>query len=293
MSANKPKLGYIGVGLMGRPMILRLIAAGYQVTVWNRSVAKLEAVVGAGAEAATSPAAVAEASDVVFACLTDTAAVEAVVFGTDGIANREGGGKIFVDHSSIRPDRTREMAERLAAANGMAWIDAPVSGGTRGAEQGSLAIMAGGAPAQFERVQPIVAHTASRFTLMGPVGAGQITKLCNQVIVGGAFATIAEAVRLATNAGVDAGRLTEALAGGFADSLPFQIFVPRMLAAGQEPLGHTATMLKDLDTALDLGRSTDAPMPMAATVAEIFRLMVAQGHGQSEPSVLYSLYGKA
>ncbi|MEE8545260.1 MAG: NAD(P)-dependent oxidoreductase [Alphaproteobacteria bacterium] len=291
MAETKPRLGYLGLGLMGLPMTLRLVAAGYPVTVWNRSREKILPALEAGAAEADSPRAVAEASEVVFACLSDAAAVEAVVFGGHGVSAADGAGKVFVDHSSIRPEAAREMAARLEAEHGMAWIDAPVSGGVAGAEAGTLAIMAGGEARDFERVRAIVAHTAQRFTLMGPVGAGQITKLVNQVIAGCAMVVHAEAVRLATNAGIDAAKLPECLKGGFADSLPFQIFVPRMLEGAAQPLGHVTTLLKDVETALELGRESAAPMPMTAAAVQIYRLMVAQGHAQSEPSVLYALYG--
>lgn len=291
MAETKPRLGYLGLGLMGLPMALRLVAAGYPVTVWNRSREKILPALEAGAAEADSPQAVAEASEVVFACLTDAPAVEAVVFADHGVSAADGAGKIFVDHSSIRPEAAREMAARLEAEHGMAWIDAPVSGGVAGAEAGTLAIMAGGEARDFERVRAIVAHTAQRFTLMGPVGAGQITKLVNQVIAGCAMVVHAEAVRLATNAGIDAAKLPECLKGGFADSLPFQIFVPRMLEGAAQPLGHVTTLLKDVETALELGRESAAPMPMTAAAVQIYRLMVAQGHAQSEPSVLYALYG--
>ncbi len=291
MAETKPRLGYLGLGLMGLPMTLRLVAAGYPVTVWNRSREKILPALEAGAAEADSPRAVAEASEVVFACLSDAPAVEAVVFGGHGVSAADGAGKVFVDHSSIRPEAAREMAARLEAEHGMAWIDAPVSGGVAGAEAGTLAIMAGGEAQDFERVRAIVAHTAQRFTLMGPVGAGQITKLVNQVIAGCAMVVHAEAVRLATNAGIDAAKLPECLKGGFADSLPFQIFVPRMLEGAAQPLGHVTTLLKDVETALELGRESAAPMPMTAAAVQIYRLMVAQGHAQSEPSVLYALYG--
>ena len=291
MAETKPRLGYLGLGLMGLPMTLRLVAAGYPVTVWNRSREKIGPALQAGAAEADSPRAVTEASEVVFACLTDAPAVEAVVFGGHGVSAADGAGKLFVDHSSIRPDAAREIAVRLRSENGMGWIDAPVSGGVAGAEAGTLAIMAGGEAHDFERVRAIVAHTAQRFTLMGPVGAGQITKLVNQVIAGCAMVVHAEAVRLATNAGIDAAKLPECLKGGFADSLPFQIFVPRMLEGAAQPLGHVTTLLKDVETALELGRDSAAPMPMTAAAVQIYRLMVAQGHAQSEPSVLYSLYG--
>jgi len=288
---TKTRLGYLGIGLMGLPMTRRLLKAGYQVTVWNRSRAKIAPALADGAAEGASPAAVARATDIVFACVTDATAIEAVVFGPDGLASVSDGAKVFVDHSSMRPDLTRDYAKRLAAANGMGWIDAPVSGGVPGAEQGTLAIMAGGEKADFDRVAPVVAHTAERFTLMGPCGAGQTTKLCNQVISGCTFAVIAEAMRLAANAGVDAALLPVALKGGFADSKPFQIFAPRMLQAGLAPLGHNDTLWKDVETALQLGRETRVPMPMTGAAAQVFRMMMARGLAKEEPTILYRLYG--
>jgi 3-hydroxyisobutyrate dehydrogenase len=279
--SGRPALGFIGLGLMGLPMALRLREAGYALSVWNRSVAKADAARRAGASVAASPAEVARSAEIVFLCLTDGAAVEQVVFGSDGLAAGAGEGRIAVDFSSIAPAATRDIAARLEAANGMRWIDAPVSGGTKGAAEGTLAVMAGGAQADFERVRPCVLAMAQRFTLMGPLGAGQTTKLCNQVIVGSAMCVLAEATRLALNAGIDPLLLPQALAGGFADSKPLQLFVPRMAQAIHEPpLGHTHTMLKDLDTVVDLARETGTPVPMAALAAQTFRLLAAtRGEG--------------
>jgi 3-hydroxyisobutyrate dehydrogenase len=279
--SEMPKLGFIGLGLMGLPMALRLREAGHALCVWNRSVAKADAARRAGASVAASPAEVARSAEIVFMCLTDGAAVEQVVFGADGLASAPGDGRIVVDFSSIAPAATRDIAARLEAANGMRWIDAPVSGGTKGAAEGTLAVMAGGAQADFERVRPCVLAMAQRFTLMGPLGAGQTTKLCNQVIVGSAMCVLAEATRLAVNAGIDPLLLPQALAGGFADSKPLQLFVPRMAQAIHEPpLGHTHTMLKDLDTVVELARETGTPVPMAALAAQTFRLLAAtRGEG--------------
>jgi 3-hydroxyisobutyrate dehydrogenase len=279
--SEMPKLGFIGLGLMGLPMALRLREAGHALSVWNRSAAKAEAARRAGASVAASPAEVARSAEIVFLCLTDSAAVEQVVFGSDGLAAAPGDGRIVVDFSSIAPAATRDIAARLEAANGMRWIDAPVSGGTKGAAEGTLAVMAGGAQADFERVRPCVLAMAQRFTLMGPLGAGQTTKLCNQVIVGSAMCVLAEATRLAVNAGIDPLLLPQALAGGFADSKPLQLFVPRMAQAIHEPpLGHTHTMLKDLDTVVELARETGTPVPMAALAAQTFRLLAAtRGEG--------------
>ena len=266
-------LGYLGLGLMGLPMSLRLLNAGHDVSVWNRSAGKTAALVEAGARPAGSPREVANTASIIFMCVTNAHAVEDVVFGHEGLAAAPGEGKLVVDFSSIHPDAARTVAARLKAANGMGWIDAPVSGGTKGAEEGTLAVMAGGDAADLERVRPYVLAMARRLTHMGPTGAGQTTKLCNQVIVGCAMAVLAEATRLATNAGIDAGRLPEALAGGFADSIPLQLFVPRM-AQGihSPPLGHIATMLTDLDTVLEVARDTSSPVPMASLAAQLFRM---------------------
>src|ERR1700733_4214443 len=267
------RLGYLGLGMMGLPMSQRLLKAGYDVTVWNRSPGKATALVEAGAKLAGIPRDVAESADIIFMCLTDAAAVEEGVFGSDGLATVAGAGKLVVDFSSIHPDAARAIAARLRLTNGMGWIDAPVSGGTVGAEQGTLAVMAGGDAADVERARPYVLAMARRLTHMGPSGAGQMTKLCNQVIVGCAMAVLAEATRLATNAGIDATRLPEALAGGFADSIPLQLFVPRMVQGiHSPPLGHIATMLKDLDTVIDVARDTSSPVPMSALAAPLFRL---------------------
>jgi 3-hydroxyisobutyrate dehydrogenase len=287
---NTEKLGYLGLGMMGFPMSRRLIKAGHDVTVWNRSSAKAVALVEAGAKAAACPRDAASAAGIIFMCLTDAAAVEAVVFGRDGVAEVPGVGKLVVDFSSIHPDAARAIAARLKAANGMGWIDAPVSGGTMGAEEGTLAVMAGGDAADIERVRPYVLSMARRLTHMGPAGAGQTAKLCNQVIVGCAMAVLAEATRLAVNAGIDAGRLPEALAGGFADSIPLQLFVPRMVQGiHSPPLGHIATMLKDLDTVVDVARNTSSPVPMSALAAQLFRLAKAARGADADALEIYKL----
>ncbi len=271
-------LGYIGIGLMGLPMTRRLLAAGRSVTVWNRTREKTAPALTDGAILAETPAGVAAAAEIVCLCLSDTAAVEAAVFGPGGVAEGGSRGKILVDFSSIAPDDTVRFRDRLLELCGMEWVDAPVSGGVPGAEQGTLAIMAGGEAAAVEAVRETVMLMAARFTHMGPSGAGQTAKLCNQIIVGCTMAVLAEATRLATDAGVDAARLPEALKGGFANSIPLQLFVPRMVAAQHEPpLGHGHTMLKDLDNVRALAKSTGTALPMTSLAAETFRLLVARG----------------
>jgi 3-hydroxyisobutyrate dehydrogenase len=284
------KLGYVGLGLMGAPMTRRLLAAGYEVAIWNRSSAKAAALVDAGAKRTTSPRDVLTSASIVFMCVTDAAAVEDVIFGPAGFSAVPGAGKLVVDFSSIHPDAARSIAARLRAANGMSWIDAPVSGGTKGAEEGTLAVMAGGDAADIERVRPYVLAMARRFTHMGPIGAGQTTKLCNQVIVGCAMAVLAEATRLAGNAGIDAARLPEAFAGGFADSIPLQLFVPRMVQGiHSPPLGHIATMLKDLDTIADVAHATSTPVPMASLAGQLFRLASASRGAAADALEIYKL----
>ena len=290
MSAIATTLGYVGLGLMGGPMTRRLLAAGCRVTAWNRSAPKLDAAVEAGARRADGPAAVLATSEVVFLNLTDTAAVEAVCFGPGGLAEADGAGRLVVDFSSIRPDATVAFAERLARLNGAGWIDAPVSGGTKGAEEGTLAIMAGGDAAALDRIRPILALLAARVTHMGPLGAGQTTKLCNQMIVGTAMVVLAEAARLARNSGIDPARLPEALAGGFADSKPLQLFVPRMAAALHDPpIGHAYTILKDLDAALDAARETGTAAPVSGLSAQLFRMLVAQEGPEADALRIYGL----
>lgn len=284
------RLGYLGLGLMGTPMTRRLLKAGHRVTVWNRSEGKVAPLVADGAQRAATPRNVIESSDIVFMCLTDATAVEEVIFGVDGLAAVPGAGKLVVDFSSIHPDAARDLAKRLKAANGAGWIDAPASGGTKGADEGTLAIMAGGDAGDVDRVRPYVLAMARRLTHMGPIGAGQTTKLCNQVIVGCAMAVLAEATRLAVNAGIDANRLPEALAGGFADSIPLRLFVPRMVQGiHSPPLGHIATMLKDLDTVADVAQATATPVPMAALAGQLFRLAKAARGAEADALEIYKL----
>ena len=293
MQGSTEKLGYLGLGMMGSPMARRLLDAGYRLTVWNRSEGKAAPLVKAGATLAADPSAVANTSSIIFMCLTDADAVEDVVFGPGGLAALPGVGKLVVDFSSIHPDAARSIAKRLEAANSMGWIDAPVSGGTKGAEEGTLAVMAGGDTVAIERARPYILAMARRLTHMGPIGAGQTAKLCNQIIVGCAMAVLAEATRLATNAGIDAGRLPEALAGGFADSIPLQLFVPRMVhGIHSPPLGHVATMLKDLDAVVDVAQQTSTPVPMAALASQLFRLAKTSRGADADALEIYQLSEK-
>jgi len=285
------RLGFIGLGLMGTPIAEKLRDAGYPLTVWGRSPAKLKSLLENGAAAAASPRALAEASDVILVCVTDTSAVETVVFGDDGIAAGAGGaGKVLIDHSSIKPDASRDFAARLKAACGMDWLDAPVSGGPAGVARGSLVVMAGGEEGPFEKVGDIVSAYAARFTLMGPSGAGQATKLINQTLAGVNFAVVAEATQLALEAGIDAVRIPEALAGGRADSMVLQEYMPKMVARDFVPAGTVRVILKDLETVAELAQETGTAMPITKLVTELHRLLVAKGHGDEDNAALIRLY---
>ncbi len=292
MSGDIPRIGYIGVGLMGRPMIERLLDNGYAVTVWNRSREKLARLVERGAIAADTPADLASKVDFVFMCLTDASAVEAVVFGPKGVAEASG-PTVMVDFGTLHPDNSRDFAVRLRAANGMGWVDAPVSGGVPGAAAGTLAIMAGGDESDIDAVRPVIAQLSARFTRMGGAGAGQSTKLCNQIISGCTMAIVAEAVNFAEKSGVDATVLTEALKGGFADSTPFQLFAPRMAAREFEnPLGTTDTMLKDLKSVAEVAHHSGAKLPMTSRALEIMQEAQAHGDGDRDISTIIGYFDR-
>jgi 3-hydroxyisobutyrate dehydrogenase-like beta-hydroxyacid dehydrogenase len=281
--------GFCGPGLMGAPMIRHLLGAGHAVQVWNRTRAKAEALVPDGATVASTPAELVGRAEAIFLCVLDAAAVEEVVFGANGIvagvtdAKGDRPVRWIVDHGSIPPSATRDFARRAAKA-GIGWIDAPVSGGVAGAIAGTLAVMAGGNAADVAAVTPVIGAYAARVTHMGAAGAGQTTKLCNQAIVTSTVAAIAEAVSLAQRSGIDAARLTQALAGGWADSVLLQTFVPRMTQAGQPPIGALSTFQKDVDTIAAAAYETGTPMPVSGTVQQLLRLGAAMGLADADLS---------
>lgn len=289
MKAQLPVLGFLGIGLMGKPMVLRLLAAGYQVHVWNRSQDKLPAVAAAGAVPCQSVAEVVNAAEVIILCLSDTAAVEQVV--QEGILAQGRAGKLVIDLSSIHPDNTRALAASLSAHCGMGWVDAPVSGGVPGAEQGTLAIMAGGAEQDVAIARQVLSPLYQQLTHMGAVGCGQVTKICNQMIVSCNVLVIAEMMALAQQAGVDAAQIPVALAGGFADSKPLQIVAPQMAAACFEPVKwRVKTLLKDLSMAVSLSVKKGSATPMSALATQLLQLHGSHGYLEQDPSTLINLY---
>jgi 3-hydroxyisobutyrate dehydrogenase len=278
MTDTVPRIGFIGTGLIGAPMVERLLECGRQVTVWNRSADKLAPLVAAGAVAAGSAADVARACELVCLCLTDTKAVDDVVFGHDALATVMGPQHLVVDLSSIDPGATRDMAARLDQACGAHWIDTPVSGGVVGARAGRLIVFAGGHASDVARAQVVFDALAQRVTHMGAHGAGQFTKSCNQQLVACNLLVIAEMIAFAEKAGVDATQLPAALAGGWADSLPFQVFGPRMAAGVDTPrIGAVGTFRKDIDQVVRLASEVGAAVPLTAFAASRYADAAARG----------------
>jgi len=273
---------------MGEPMVKRLLAAEHTVKVWNRTPAKAQALIALGAQWCDTPAQAASDVDGVFMCLLNTSAVEQVVFGPEGILHARH-LRWLVDHSSVPPEQTRAWSQRLLAASQADWLDAPVSGGVAGVQAGSLAVMVGGPASPLESASQAMSAYASNITHMGDSGAGQATKLCNQTIVASTVAAIAEAVGLAHRNGIDLKQLAKALQGGWADSKPLQVFVPRMVTPSQPSIGALSTMLKDVDTVMQVAQSSGAPMPVMATVQQQLRAAQAVGLGEAELSALICL----
>jgi 3-hydroxyisobutyrate dehydrogenase len=291
---NSVRIGFIGTGLIGAPMVERLLECGRTVIVWNRSPEKVAPLVQAGAIAATSAREVVVASSLICLCLTDTAAVDDVLFGAQGIADALGAGHLVIDLSSIDPSATVRMAQRLRAGGGAHWLDAPVSGGVSGARAGRLIVFVGGEAEDIPRAAPVFDALAQRVTHMGAQGSGQITKSCNQQIVACNLMVIAEMIAFAERAGIDTSRLPAALAGGFADSLPLQLFGPRMAAHVDTPrLGAVSTFRKDIEQVVRLIHERDGTAPVTAAALGRYREAMAHADvgGEGDVSRLIRLFG--
>lgn len=270
----KPRITFVGTGIMGEPMAGNLIEAGYPVTVWNRTPAKTRPLVELGAKVADTPAAAAEGADIVFTMLADGAAVEELLFARH-IADVLRRGALVIDSSSIEPAQARDHAARLAVA-GVGHLDAPVSGGPSGAAQASLAIMVGGQVADFSRGRDALA-CLGRPTHVGPSGAGQVAKLANQVIVALAIGAVAEGLLLAARGGADPAAVRQALLGGFADSLILQIHGERMIERRFLPGGPARMHLKDLNNVASAAKDAGLTLPLAESVRELFQSLVDHG----------------
>jgi 3-hydroxyisobutyrate dehydrogenase len=291
MTSANPILGFIGIGLMGKPLVLRLLGAGNTVYVWNRSPEKMQAVTEAGAIACSTVAELVKAVDVIILCLADTDVVELIV--RNDIVGNGSPGKLLIDLSSIHPETTKQLAALLQKQCGMGWVDAPVSGGVAGAEQGNLAIMAGGKAEYIAIAREVLAPLYRQLTHMGEVGSGQITKICNQMIVSCNVMVIAEMMALAKQAGVDATKIPQALSGGFADSKPLQITGMEMALGQFEPVKwRVKTLLKDLNMAVDIAKHCDNAVPISGLAAKLLQLHGSHGFLEQDPSTLIKLYSK-
>lgn len=288
---KKQTIGFIGIGLMGEPMTLRLLAAGYSVKVWNRSPEKLTKVLAAGAIAPNSLAQVIQESDIIMLCLADSPIVEKIT--KEHILPHGNDSKLLIDLSSTHPEVTQQLAILLKETCNMNWVDAPVSGGVAGAQAGSLAIMAGGLEADIETAREVLNPLYSQLTHMGKVGSGQVTKVCNQMIVSCNVLVIAEMIALAEKSGVDAKQIAPALAGGFADSKPLQIVAPEMAESRFTPIKwRVKTLLKDLNMATDIAQKQGTSTPMSALASQLMQLHGSQGFFDQDPATLIKLYDK-
>jgi 3-hydroxyisobutyrate dehydrogenase len=291
---TKQTLGYVGLGLMGTAMCERLLEKGWRLTVWNREKERIGPIAALGAAPVGSPAEVAATSDIILMCVLHTDAVRACVFGAGGIASAGRlDGKVLVDHSTIDPAASRAMAADLRAATGMGWVDAPISGGPPAARSGTMAVMAGGAPADIEAVREVMRDLAGNFTHMGPAGAGQTTKVINQAIVGTGFVVMAEALALAERAGIDAARLPQCLAGGFADSTLLQRIYPQMQERRFEPpLSYARQLLKDMKFLKAFAHALELDLPVVESAVAQYTAYVAAGNEMVDSASIVRLYDK-
>ena len=280
---NSIKIGFIGMGTMGAPMALNLLEAGHEVTVHNRTREKEEAVAEQGAARAATPKEAAENADVVIVIVSDTPDVEAVVLGDKGAIHGMKEGGVLVDMSTISPSVTREIAEKVAE-KGVEMLDAPVSGGSEGAEQGTLSIMVGGKEEVVERLRPVLEVMGDTVTHVGPVGSGQITKAINQTIIAGTYAAVAEGLALGLAAGIDIKAAHQAVSGGAAGSWVLTNRADNMINDSY-PLGfRTRLHRKDLGIALETARDLGVPIPVAAYVEQLETGLVKRGLGDEDVS---------
>jgi 3-hydroxyisobutyrate dehydrogenase len=270
------RIGFVGLGIMGRPMVKNLLAAGYPVTVWNRSRPGIDDCVAAGAQEAESPAAVAAEADVFISMVTDSPDVEDVLLGDTGAMSGLCEGSVVVDMSTISPSVTRALAAKLAEG-GVAMLDAPVSGGDAGAIAGTLSIMVGGEKAVVARVRPIFEVLGKTITHAGPIGAGQTVKLCNQVAIAGTLDGVCEALALAQKSGVDPERMLDAISAGAAGSWQMSNLGPRIIDRDFAPGFMVRLLQKDLRLALEAGRGVRQPLPVTALVHQLLQQLEASG----------------
>jgi 3-hydroxyisobutyrate dehydrogenase len=285
MGEPRNRIGFVGLGTMGAAMAGHLAAAGYPLTVWNRTPGRASDLVARGANEVSTPAELARASDVVVMCVSDTPDVEAVLFGPAGAADGLGPGGLVIDCSTISPSASRAFALRLRE-HSVGFVDAPVSGGSEGARNATLSIFVGGEASDVERARPILGRLGRTITHVGPVGAGQAVKAVNQVILAGAYLGVAEGIVLALKAGLDVEQVVQALSGGAAQSWVLANRSSRMIA-NDYPLGFRVSLhRKDLEIALGMARELGAVLPVSALAAQLESGLVAAGHADDDMSAL-------
>lgn len=285
-------IALIGAGAMGGAIGTRLLETGNTLRVFDLDDARVQALVDKGAVAAASPAAAATGTDFVITSLNASRIVGMAVFGEDGAASGAAPGTVIIDMSSIEPDATRKFAA-MAAERGLAWVDSPLSGGAPKALSGELTLMAGGTAEDVARAHAALRHVSANYTHMGPSGAGQTTKLINQVLCGLGFLAVAEATQLALDAGVDAAKIPQALKGGRADSALLQEYLPRYATRDYRRTGRIDNMVKDLNAVNDLARQTGTSMPLTSLCCEIHRMLTAAGLGGEDQAALMEFFGGA
>jgi 3-hydroxyisobutyrate dehydrogenase len=279
------RVGFLGLGTMGAAMAANLARAGFAVTAWNRTSGRAPELDALGVTRAATPAEVARATDSLVVCVSDTPDVEAILFGTDGVADGARDGQLVIDCSTISPSATRDFAARLGG-RGVDLVDAPVSGGSEGAQKATLTIFCGGDGDAVERARPILGAMGRTITHVGPSGSGQAVKAVNQVILAGTYLGVAEGIVLAIKAGLDVGQVVEALGGGAAQSWVLANRSGRMIA-NDYPLGFKVALhRKDLAIALELAREMGAELPVSELAAEFETDLIAGGHAEDDMSAL-------
>jgi 2-hydroxy-3-oxopropionate reductase len=279
------KLGFIGLGIMGRPMALNLRKAGHALSVYARRAEGMRPLTEAGASACQSPKDVAANADITFVCVSDTPDVEEVILGAQGLIHGVRKGSVVVDMSTISPVATRRFAAELAK-KGAEMLDAPVSGGEVGAVNGTLSIMTGGKPEVFERVRPYFECLGRNIVLVGANGAGQVAKACNQIVVAVTIEAVAEAITFARKSGVDAAKVREALMGGFAGSRILEVHGKRMLDNDFRPGFKTKLHQKDLKIVIDTAHQLGLALPGTALVAQQLNALMGAGDGELDSAAV-------
>ena len=279
------KVAFIGLGTMGTPMALNILKSGFELTVHNRSRDKEEITAKAGALRVGSPREAAAGAEIIITCVSDTPDVEAIILGENGVIHGARNGSIVVDMSTINPSATRRIAEKLGK-KGVKMLDAPVSGGSEGAQKGTLSIMVGGDPEDLEKVDPVLKAMGKTITHVGPIGAGQLTKAINQIIVGGTYWSVAEGVTLGIKAGLDMDRVLQAVGSGAASSWPLINRSGNMIQ-NSYPLGFKVKLhRKDLNIALEIARGLGVTLPLAAYIEQVETGLIARGHEDEDLSAV-------